>query len=144
MGWLCDLSEQLGSMTEVAWVELVERSEEITCQRMLFLGLWLVKEQLGVQLPEAVCQSIRSDPTIIPLEVTVVGNLLADDPRRFGLVMGTRFQLRIRRRLTDRIRYITSLFTTPSLKDWAWVRLPPGLEVFYIILRPIRLISKLR
>ena len=111
---------------------------------MLYLGLWLIKERLGVELPEALCQSIKSDPAIIPLEEDVAKNLLDVNHREHGPIEHTLFQLRIRRQLADKIWYLIFLLAAPSLKDWAWVRLSPSLEVFYILLRPIRLILNLR
>jgi hypothetical protein len=58
---VCDVAELITHYPDLNWQHLVQRSQQLGCQRLLWLSLRLVEELLGVTVPDFVRQQIQSD-----------------------------------------------------------------------------------
>jgi hypothetical protein len=142
LAWVCDVNELLNANPRLDWPLALTLAREARVERMLLLGLRLASGLLGAPLPEEVRGRVRAEAAAARLSREVVRR--GFDGAEFeplGLIRGVRFNLRARRRLIEKARYFRFILT-PTDKDLAARRLPPGLTFAYHLLRPFRLLRE--
>ena len=139
--WVCDVAELVRVYKDLDWVSVITLAENLGCQRMLFLGLYLAKDILGASFPDEVMQRTGSDPVVKRLAGQVKQWLFRENDSIPG-IGNLLFYLRSKERLQDQIRYCQRLITTISPRDWSFLPLPNPLFFLYYLLRPIRLVTK--
>jgi hypothetical protein len=110
--------------------------------RMLLVGLELARAVFGVTLPAEVLAEAREDRRVAPLVAEARARLAAHEPREPGVFEETRFRVRARERLRDRLRYCALKLLTPTHRDCA-PELPAPLSFVYYGVRPLRLLGGL-
>lgn len=142
LAWVCDVAELLNSTARFDWYRVADLAEGARVERMVRLGLRLAWELLGARMPEGVRRLVCGDETVGRLERKVVERLFEGaEHEPAGLVQSVSFNLRARKRLREKVRYVRFVFR-PTDGDLASVRLPPRLTFFYYLLRPLRLLRK--
>ena len=136
--WVCDVAEMVRIYKDLDWDSVMTLAENLGCQRMLFLGLYLAKDILGASFPDEVLQQTEANPVVKGLAGQVKRWLFEGNEDIPG-VENLLFYLRSKERLKDRIMYSQRLLTTISPRDWAFLPLPSSLSFLYYLLRPIRL-----
>ncbi len=114
-------------------------------ERMLFLGLFLANDLLEAPLPGEVLQRINLDPTVAALANRINEQLFREADGTTGLFKRAYFHplhLKMRERLSDKIRYCMRAATTQTEEDRKLLPLPHFMFPLYYVLRPIRLIGK--
>jgi hypothetical protein len=96
---------------------IIERATAFGLRRMLCLALLMSRELLGVELPELIEGTIRAEPAISELLATIKQSLFTDteDPAKQAGNMS--FQLKVRERLLDRLRYGFRLIVMTRMVD---------------------------
>ena len=138
--FICRVRELLHRYPEIHWPTVFTRARALGAERMLLLGLFLVHELLGVNLPTEVLQRFQQSKILWRMGNQVCERLFLkpeDVPSQLEL---TRFRLRSRERLRDRITYCFRRALSPTYKDLENFSLPPSLEFLYPLVRPFRLI----
>ena len=137
---ICDVAELLRSHPSLDLSAALDAARRIGAQRMLLLGLALAHDLLGAPLPEW----IPRDATIRALVPIVRRGLVEslDMPEMQWQLESALFHLRLRERVSDRIRYCAARLT-PTVGDWTSLTLPPRLAFLYYVVRPLRLAGKL-
>ena len=74
--WLCDVAALVESHPQLDWQKVVEQARRLECEPMLWLGLLLAEEILGVVLPGAIAQNIEDSFTKKPLLARIQKRLL--------------------------------------------------------------------
>jgi hypothetical protein len=134
----CDVAELIRSHQSMDWNQVMEQARLLGCQRILFLGLLLVTDLLGTTLPEKVLQKMQSSPVVKLLAAQVGKQLFCETKDKPKLFEGSRFYLRARERLQDKVLF----FITPNFEDRMFLPLPSFLGFLYYLIRPIRLVAK--
>jgi hypothetical protein len=140
--FICRVAELLYRYPEINWQNVFTRARELGADRMVLLGLFLAHHLLGASLPEEVLQRFQRTKILLSLANQVCERLFVrpeDMPSQFEL---TRFRLRSRERLRDRLNYCFRRALSPTYKDLETVSLPPSLEFLYPLVRPFRLIRR--
>ncbi|HEX3560258.1 MAG TPA: nucleotidyltransferase family protein [Pyrinomonadaceae bacterium] len=144
LAWVCDVAELLNSHPNLDWTHTLGLARNSHVERMLLLGLSLASELVDASLPEGVRRLARADAGVARLSREVAARMF--DGAEFeplGLVRGVSFNLRARRRLLEKVRYLR--FTlTPTDGDLLALRLPASLGFAYYLLRPFRILRKRR
>lgn len=140
--WICDIAELVRVNYHMDWGELMELARTLGSQRVLFLGLYLASDLLGAELPEEVSGKIQSDPLVKVLAAQVYERLFSERDGAPGFFENPLFQLRLKERLRDKVRYIVRSAAVPSHEDWEYLPLPTGLSCLYYLSRPFRLLEK--
>ena len=109
---------------------------------MVMLALWLASELLGAELPAPVQVAMRNHPGLDELVLDVFERIFAGDDYRPEVMKRSRFHLRTRERLSDRILYGIRRATQPTMEDWNSLRVPSMLAWSLPLLRPLRLTLK--
>lgn len=146
--WVCDIAEVVAACPSIRWKETVERATELHARKMLFLGLLLARDLLGMTLPEAVSGEVGAHSDAILLaeqlregifdESDIGAELFVGKGHRTSLVDSLRDRMRLR--LYNFVNYGRVLMK-PNEVDREFVRLPAFLSFLYHLLRPIRLVK---
>lgn len=145
LAWVSDFAEMIAAYPEMHWQEILTRSEESHSLRMVLLGLHLTHELLGVPLPKFVLKRIQDDKRVEMLTEDVVNLMFAPGVAGHGIFEEAtfqRFHYQVRERFRDRVAYCINCFITPSIEDWAKLKLPSSLFFLYSFMRPFRLTAK--
>jgi hypothetical protein len=134
--WICDVVELLATKPDMDWDLVVSRAQQGGGMRMLLLGLQIAS-QMGAPVPEHLRDEIRDEPIIAKLASSVWRRLSeARDP---GLVEGCLFAMRVRERLSDKLKTGLLFLVTPTATDQDFLPLPASAHSLYWLLRPIRI-----
>ncbi|MBV9851365.1 MAG: nucleotidyltransferase family protein [Armatimonadetes bacterium] len=101
LGWICDVAALLRALPDLDGRALAAQAKGLGCERVLWLGLALAQDLLGIAPPD----SLRSDTS------PVVSALAAQVRRQFFEGPGrpldrSLFHLRVRDRMQDRLPYV--------------------------------------
>jgi Uncharacterised nucleotidyltransferase len=141
LGFLCDLARLLiVHRRQLQWALIMGRAQTFGVTRMLGLGLLLVRNLLGTDLPEEISSRVALDRTAARLADTVAGSLF--EKRDRGVLAEHLFFLTARERVSDRIAYCGRLAFTPTEEDYAALRLPVPLTPLYYPLHAARVFGK--
>ena len=142
LGWVCDVAELLRAQPAMNWAWVVDEARSLRCERILLLGLLLAHDLLEAPVPEDLLRRARSLPVLRALAAQVWGLMFPETGGRlWGLENGL-FQLRVRERPWDGLRYTLSLALTPTVADWTSLRVPASFSFLYYLSRPVRLAMK--
>jgi SAM-dependent methyltransferase len=139
LAWVTDLARTLATCGPLRWEQIMTRARAARAERMLHVGLSLVRELLGVALPQEVQQRATADPLVAPLVAEARRRLLVDLHGWTSELERARFRMRAREHLLDRVLYGLRFALTPTVEDWQAVPLHDGLLPLYRIVRPLRL-----
>jgi hypothetical protein len=110
--------------------------------RMLAIGVLLAESLFGAMVPPDAGRELRRDKKGLQIAEQMQRRLLSvpvtepSDKR-----LGFRFDLEMRERMRDRMRYIAA-HMRPGVGDWAAVPLPPMLAPLHYLIRPFRLMTR--
>jgi hypothetical protein len=122
--FICRVAELLHRYPEIQWL----------------LGLFLAHKLLGADLPGEVLERLQNSKILVAMANQVSDRLFVRPREVPSLRELTRFRLRSRERLRDRINYCFRRALSPTYKDLENLSLPPSLEFLYPLVRPFRLI----
>lgn len=139
---VCSVAELVHSHSALDWTNLLQTADEMRCERMVLLGLFMAHDLLGVGLPGYLRKMIEADQRIreIAEEVYVRFFPSNGEPSQSQFDANfSSFQLKVRDMLTEKIRYCLSLVFRPTREDWRRFPLPASLSFLHYLFRPIRL-----
>ena len=140
--WICDVAELIRVHEGINWELVMERAGTLGSKRMLFLGLYLASDLLGAPLPTKVFHKVWGDPTVTALAEQVRKRPFSEPNRQAKAFEDFRYQVRLRERLGDKIRYLVLLGFIPHQADVMFLQVPTLLRRVYYVLRPVRLAVK--
>ena len=163
--WLCDVSELINTYPKMDWQWAIEKANSLDMEWQLCLGLCLIQELLGTELPvEIQTHRWQSERAIQWLAAQICQKLkgntenYSEEFERFlfrfsskgwkaiGYVFLWHIHLRTKR-VRKKVRKGFNLLwfgITPSKKDRDFLPLPKFLFFLYYLIRPIRLGRKYR
>ena len=122
--WISDVAETIRAYKQLNWSSVIENSGSRGCLRMVLLGSALARCQLGAEIPHNVELLIRADPVLETLTSQVVEALLSGDCRPRGGPKLTRFNLRVREQLRDKVAFVAACIFLPRRLHFRLVPLP--------------------
>jgi hypothetical protein len=139
---ICDIAAQIRKLPDSGWDDIIKTAAGAGMARMLAIGVLLAESLLDVSGPDDAVKRLRQDEKAVAIAQSVYRRLLsanpADQPARAG---GFRFDLQMRERLRDRLRYVIN-HLRPGVGDWAAVPLPAVLSPLHYLIRPFRLMGR--
>ena len=140
--WLRDIAGVLQSQT-LDWSLVEQRSSKLGIGRMVAISLLLANRLLGASIPDFVTALGRADHGAARISEQIVRDLPAAEEYDSESLRYFRLMLGLRERARDKLRFLFRLAFTPSIGEWAVVRLPAGLFPLYRIIRLFRLVGRL-
>lgn len=152
-GWfrlnrICDVAELVRAHANMDWQRIVEMANRLGCKRLLLLGLHLAHTLLGAPLPTKILNEIDVDSTVQALAEKVKSQLESSSPTvEPGEIERSLFHIKTRERWSDKIRSFLGLVSysgwmTVTDNDRQFLALPSQLSFLYVLIRPIRILSK--
>ena len=138
--WLCDLAEFLRSNPQLNWSCLFKRAEASGAARTCRLGIYLAAELLQAEVPSSVVCAVREDAQVRHLARDI--QLRLQEPRDVDPIEGQIFNLKLKERFRDKVRYVFLQGTQYSGEEERFLQLPPTLSFLYIFVRPIWLLRR--
>jgi hypothetical protein len=142
LGWTCDIA-QLVRVGDVDWNRVARRATALGINRIVGVSIFLAHRLLGAPLPAELHTIMDDDPEVQNLAAEIIGGMSENieiDPESFAYF---RLMLRIRERVSDRMRFLMRLVVTPTEREWSLVKLPDWLFPLYRAVRVIRLGARL-
>jgi hypothetical protein len=138
--WLCDLAEFIRSNPEVDWPGLFNRAETLGAARTCRLGTYLAAELLQAEAPATVACVVQEDAQVTHFAAEV--RLRIQEARDVDPIEGQIFNLRLKERFYDKVRYVFMQCMQYSGEEERFLSLPSSLSFVYIFIRPIWLLRR--
>ncbi|MFV1966089.1 MAG: nucleotidyltransferase family protein [Pirellulaceae bacterium] len=138
LSWIGDLAQLMLTKPERNWPQIARRVEQLHCRRAVGLGLALASQLVGGVLP-AHLEEFDTPRAVSFLSAHVAGNLFGQR-RPANMFRSLGYHLKSKDRLRHRIQFVYRILVQPNVADWRALHLPPRLNLFYYLLRPLRLI----
>jgi hypothetical protein len=138
--WLRDIAGVLQSPV-LDWDRAWREARRLGIERILGINLRLADLLLGASAPQV--ERRRHHPEIEALCDRIAGGIPNSEEYSTESLNYFRLMLRLRERWSDRTRFALRLLFTPSVGEWAVVRLPAPLFPLYRVIRLFRLAGRL-
>jgi hypothetical protein len=142
LGWICDIAGLIDAAPALDWARVVDGAEHQGSSRMLLLGLALVADLTGRELPGEISARIRADHEVNALAAQVRRWLANDSGSEIGILERINFHLRMTNSFADKVRYLFRLAMAPTIGDLVLLNSPRAPVFLYYVIRPFRLIGK--
>jgi len=142
LSWISDIAGLLHRHPGIHWPRARKLARDLSCERMLFLGLYLAVDLLRANPAEEALAGAREEPVLHWLAARVCAQLFSNPPAEPAGIERCLFRIRMRERLWDGLRYWLRMAVTPTEEDWALLPLPDRLRSLYYMVRPLRLLGK--
>jgi len=146
-GWMnleqiCCIAELVRGRPGLDWMLVSCLAKRLRCERILFLGLFIAHDLFRVTLPEKVLRRIEGDTKVPKLADKVYDRIFKELEYVPGDISSRFlwFQMEVRGRFEEKIRYASYLIFRPTVEDWRKLPLPAQLWFLHYLYRPIRLI----
>ena len=137
--WVCDLSEFIGSHPDLDWQHLEQQAQQLNLTTMFHLGLMLAHNFYQAPIPELLLEKIAQNRQAIAL-FRQVRKLIFTRP--FTQWEDYGFILKITDSWQGKLKFLSSLLFTPTMREWEVIQLPSSLFPLYYAIRPFLLVKQ--
>jgi hypothetical protein len=139
---ICDIAALIRHLPEGAWVDIFKLAADAGMARMLAIGVLLAESVLNEPAPDHVMKVVSGDMKAVDIARKMRQQLLSVVAKEISpKPLGFRFDLQMRERWRDRLRYVAA-HLRPGVGDWAAVPLPTVLAPLHYVIRPFRLMTR--
>lgn len=117
LSYIADVAA-LVSRQELDWERVHFAAEEVSGQRMLYVGLQLAADVLGAKLPRSIAVAVRRDPAVSRLTQQILRWLPAGGTAPPEIFERAVFRTRLRGGLFSSVAYLFRLTFSPTEDDW--------------------------
>lgn len=132
--WIADVAELLRGAV-VDWPSVLDRADQEGIRRMLLIGIALAESMLGAVVPASAARALSADPMARRLAMQAAARLFARGGNTPSVYHLSGFRLRMRERMTDRIRYVAATLFTARAQHFRFIDLPEPLAFLYPLVR---------
>jgi hypothetical protein len=144
LSWITDVAGLIHRRPELNWTDVCDLAIKQGCERVLALGLRLAHDLTGISLPAKMEEWVHSDEAVNGLSAKVTQWLFQEGGASRGLKEQTLFIVWTQRRWSDKLKSVAQVLLTPSVADWAAYPRLQNFPAVFPVLRPLRLLRKLR
>ena len=135
LSWVRDIAAVLAKFPEIDLERVVGQARARGYSRLMLLSLFIARECAAVSLPAPVVRAIDADGVAPGLGRDVIEGLFRPPPPDPPTERVRAFQIRVRERWTDRLRYVALTLVTPNRYYVQSVSLPSQLWWGYYAVR---------
>lgn len=143
LGQIVDVARLIHRFPALDWSWVVAQARTLRVERMLWLGVLLARDLVGVQLPWEIERTISQDRTVIGLAQTAANWLFGGQSGPQNKPQAMIYHFRLQQGFLGRLQYLWRLVAVPTYSDWKMIRLPIEMLAVYPLLRPFRILKKL-
>ncbi len=145
-GWktlsnIYDIAELIKSH-DLDWDFILNKSVEINCKRVIALSVLLACDIDTLEIPQAILDKISSFKGLQATKDKTLKNTLKLQSHKINIIESCLFQIQLQKNLSEKLSYLYNFAIAPNERDWSFINLPKILSFLYIIIRPVRLLSK--
>ena len=140
--WLRDLAGVLASQA-FNWDIVEQRARDLGIQRILGVSLLLAHRLLAAAVPDSLRESWQGSREIDSLCKEIAQHMPGAEQYSTESIEYFRLMLRLRERLSDKVRFAFRLTFTPGMGEWKVLGLPAPLFPLYRVIRFFRLGGRL-
>lgn len=139
--WICDLGRLTG-VPALDWEWIGAQARRLGIVRILSISILLANRLLETEISTAAQRNFAPDAKVEAIAEDVIKQIMSgiacdvESPAYF------QFQMRLRERPADRLRFLERFILTPGPGEWSSVRLPEPLFPLYRIVRLSRLAAR--
>ena len=137
--WICGIAAVLRRDEELSWPLVFARARELGRHKETLCSLLIAAKLLHVDLPESVCNRVRTNPGVVSLasesSARVINNFTSEPDPVSGLV----FDLKVCENSVDALSLLLHVIFYPRTPEYEFVPLPRRLHPVYYLIRPCRL-----
>lgn len=137
---ICDVASIIASEKDISWELILKTAKLKRIERIIFLGLTLVREVTDTNLPQFVSEAMRSNYSKDQQINEIIQQLFIDNQKQEGDIQFVFYWISIRECIWDKFKVIVLLMLKPNDDDWTYISLPGILSPLYYVIRPVRLI----
>ena len=139
LSFICELAHLLQRHPGLDWMQLESYLGKLGSRSMVLVTLNLTQEIYGTNLPESICQQIKSKPIVAQLSSQIKQQLLSPTTKSKDDFCSTSFYFQTIESWQDRLWYAINIVTTPTVIEWEAIHLPTILFPLYYPIRIFRL-----
>jgi hypothetical protein len=117
LGWICDVAQLVSRQHDLDWTVIFERAADLGLVRILWLGLLLASNLLGVALPLELSQKVQPESGVKTMAAKIGNGLFLRNSEPSGNLQLGLLQLRMRERMRDKFNYCFRLIVSTKLVD---------------------------
>ena len=148
--WISDIAEMIslqskGHQIDSWWSSVLQLAASYNSVRMVHLGVYLAHQLLNAPVPKEILQAASNDKNVLFLFNRVTSALFVAPEKKKRVLKPISFHLSMRERFKDKKPYLSHVFKLwffPSKKDEAFIKLPSQLSFLYILVKPLRIASR--
>lgn len=152
LSWVCDIAMLIHNHPTINWALIIERSQKLESEQMLWLGISLAKDLLKIPLPEVASKRLethfRKQALANQIQAQLTSGILPS-AIVYSKLQRVLFHGQIVENKSDRLRYYLRVASNmllhplrPNINDKAFVSLPENLHLLYYLIRPFRLTAE--
>jgi hypothetical protein len=134
--WLCDIAELINNNPEIDWQKVEAQAQKIDCKKILDLGLWLAYDLLQANIPEFMIASLEKNLRVRWLAQQSYISIFERPLTELNKYI---FISSLKSNISTQLVYFFTMLTTPTAKEWNYLKLPKSLAFLYSLVRPYRL-----
>ncbi|MBN1271424.1 MAG: nucleotidyltransferase family protein [Candidatus Aminicenantes bacterium] len=143
--WLCDINQLFSINPPLNWRNIINRSKNLSIDRMLFQGLLLTRDLFNQDLPEECAQNIKYYKTVTYLMVKALEKITGPEgDNNFNLKKWSdhaKYKLRLKKNIRYRLTFFSSLFRLIP-KGLNKTKIPSKLLWIFFCFRPLTKICR--
>lgn len=139
--WICDFA-QLMNLASLDWEWIASQAKVLGVLRIVNISMLLANRLLGAEVPAHARRRFREERTDAQIASEIQQEIFRDSDFNVESISYFRLMMKLRERLSDRLRFATRLAFTPGPGEWNAVRFPSRLFPLYRAVRISRLLAR--
>ncbi len=142
LSWLCDLT-QLARTSDLDWSVIRKEAERLGILRIVALNFRVAERLFKTGRPAMIEQIMEEDRGIAVFADEVLNKVRKSVCENTESIAYFRWEMRLRERRQDQLRFLWRLASTPGIGEWQSVTLPGPMFPLYRLVRLGRLAGRL-
>lgn len=116
LSWLSDIAEIIRRNPEIDWERIIKETSDLDCRRMLFIGIYLTCNLIGVSVNSEILHKIQADSEVHTLASEICQQIFSEKDNSRKFMQTTLYHIRVRERWENKVLYF-ELFLRWLMRD---------------------------
>lgn len=139
---ICDIAELIKSHTDINWLKLIEKANNLVIKRILLINLYLANDLLKLKLPKEIGHEINLDESVKVIALRIEEKIFSKNENFTRLSEEFSISFEIREKKIYGVMDVINGVIIPTAYEWEHLHLPSILFPLYYILRPFNLLMR--
>jgi Uncharacterised nucleotidyltransferase len=116
LSWLSDIAEIIRRNPEIDWEIIIKEASDLDCRRMLFIGIYLTYNLIGLSINRQILHQIEADSEVDRLASQICQQIFSEKNSSRKFMQTTLYHIRVRERWQNKVLYF-ELFLRWLMRD---------------------------